>query len=92
MAIYQSGSYAKSVVVDGTNASVSMDFFEQIAADNAIHNKTPVSINIASDSNNKATSNGGMTASLSGSVVTINWTSIPSAGALTVDVVLLFNA
>lgn len=95
MAIQQYGFYEKNIIPDGTTASVSLDFFDQIAADSALTNRTPTAVYIANDSLGNSSSNETLSASVTGSVVTFTWTVAPSIGAyatMNVSVYLLFNA
>lgn len=95
MAIQQYGFYTKNIIPDGTSTSVSLDFFEQIAGDNTIANKNPVSVYLANDSLGKTSANGTLSASVSGTVVTFVWPTAPSIGSyatMNVGVYLLFSA
>lgn len=94
MAILQIANYSKYLTFDGTSNSVTLDFQEQIEADTAIHNKVPVGIMLASDSLNNGTSNGLLSASLSGTKITFVWVTAPTTSqyaAPNVSVWLTFN-
>jgi len=80
--------YGVAFIGDGTSTSASFDFFDQIAADNHVPNKSPVGIY-------QITVDRGVTptASISGTVVNFTWATAPDNGVITnLGIYLIFNA
>lgn len=67
------GFYSVIVLGDGTSTSIDVDFYEQIANDHKIHNRTPDGVAFV-------TGTTASTTSLSGTVVTFSWSSPLGAG------------
>jgi hypothetical protein len=79
--------YSAAYIGDGVSTSVSIDFFDQIAADKTIRNKNPTGIWQATSS-----SSGTLTTSISGTTVTFTWSTPPTANVLgDLGVYLTFN-
>lgn len=80
--------YVAAILGDGISTSVSIDFFEQIAADKTVKNKIPTGIYVVNSEGGPATP----TATLSGTTVTFTWAAAPAANALVdLAVYLTFN-
>ena len=85
--------YPIALVGDGTSLSVTVDIFGLIAADPAVANKSPTGIAAADDDRGNSTVSGTMTATLSGTYVTLTWPSTPVAagGFFSVGIQPTFN-
>jgi hypothetical protein len=79
--------YNVGLVGDGTSMTMSVDYYDQIAADNKIPNKTPTGIFQVSVDQGVTP-----TASLSGTVVTFTWSTAPASNVIVnLGIALTFN-
>lgn len=68
-----SANYSIKIRGDGSATSIAVDFYDQISADNTIHNKTPDDVLIGNTS---------ATGTLSGTIVTFTWSTALGNGAI----------
>ena len=68
-----SQNYSIRLRGDGVSTSISVDFYDQIAGDRTIHNKTPDGVLVG---------NSDASGVFSGTVVTFTWATPPSNGSI----------
>lgn len=78
--------YAKTVIWDGTSSNVTLDFFNEIAADISIAKKNPIGV-VFVQTSGAGTPSG----VISGTEVTITISPTPPAGQMGIDVQLEFS-
>jgi len=86
MAIVFTCDFTVGLYADGVSTSMSVDLSDAIAAATIVHNKTPIGVQSVYIGGAP-----GASGTVSGTIVTITWSTAPAAGPYSASVALQFN-